>query len=219
MIKHKTFAIDTKAVDAEAGIYEGMISTESIDRDEDIVMGAGAQLSNYMKNPVVLFGHNYREPGAVVGRALEVTPIPGSGVKARWQFADESVSENAALVRRLWEGGYLNAISIGFQPQKWSKRVDDEGEELDFEFVFEEWELLEFSIVPVPSNQDALRLAVKGLDVEELRTRMIDDKLFPLIEIIDDDKPSDEEPNTTEESDQPNPEPDERPTESRTRHR
>jgi hypothetical protein len=32
---------------------------------------------------------------------------------------------------------------------------------------FVEWELLEISIVPIPANQNALRLAVKALDESE----------------------------------------------------
>ena len=160
---YKLFTPEIKAIDPEAGIYEAMISTEDVDRDGDIMKATGASISDYMKNPVVLFGHNYRDATAVVGKALSIEKIDGQGIKARWQFADKETSEDADLVRRLWAGGFLNATSIGFIPEEWEKRETDEGEELERGRVYTEWELLEFSIVPVPANQSALRLAVKTL--------------------------------------------------------
>lgn len=159
----KTFNVESRAVDPEQGIFEAMISTEAVDRQGDIVVAAGVKLENYLKNPVVLFGHNYYSAEAVVGRALEVEPIPGKGVRARWQFAPANVSEDADQIRRLWAGGFLNATSIGFMPVgEPVRRTNAEGES-DGGFIFPEWELLEFSIVPVPANQEALRLALKAM--------------------------------------------------------
>lgn len=163
----KTLNAEIKTIDADAGIYEAMISTEDVDRDSDVIRAEGADLSSYLKNPVVLFGHNYYEPGSVVGKALEVEKQPGVGIRARWQFAGPEVSEEAALVHRLWAGGYLNATSIGFIPRETRERVDDNGEKLRRGYEFTAWELLEFSIVPVPANQNALRLMAKGLSMEE----------------------------------------------------
>lgn len=162
--QHKLFDVaTTKALDAENGIYEAMISTESVDRDGDVLEATGADIVSYLKNPVVLFGHNYWDANAVVGKAVEVEVIPGSGVRAVFEFAGEDVSADAALVKRLWAGGYLNAISVGFIPLEWEKRKSADGEELERGYTITGWELLEFSIVPVPANQDALRLDLKAL--------------------------------------------------------
>ncbi len=162
---HKTLIAETKAIDAEAGIYEAMISTEDVDRDSDVIRADGADLSNYLRNPVVLFGHNYYEAQAVVGKALEIERMPGVGIRARWQFAGPEVSEEADLVHRLWAGGFLNATSIGFIPREWKEREDENGEKLRRGYEYTKWELLEFSIVPVPANQNALRLMAKGLSM------------------------------------------------------
>jgi HK97 family phage prohead protease len=166
---YKTFNVDSKAVDADKGIYEALISTEDVDRDKDVMVADGAEIGSYLKNPVVLFGHNYRDAKAVVGKALEIVKIAGQGIKAVFQFASKEVSEDADLVRRLWAGGFLNATSIGFIPEEWEERKDEEGEKLQRGTKFNKWELLEFSIVPVPANQNALRLAMKsiGEDVPE----------------------------------------------------
>lgn len=158
MKKTKHYNVKTKELGD--GIYEAMITTESVDRDGDIVRADGAQLDNYFNNPVVLFGHNYREPSAVIGKATGLEVIPGKGVRAEFQFASD-VSNDAALIERLWKGGYLSAVSIGF--------MVDEFEPLDEKEPYggwdiKAWELLEFSVVPIPANQDALRLGLKALD-------------------------------------------------------
>lgn len=162
----KTFTVESKAIDPEAGIYEAMISTESIDRDGDILLASGADVANYIRNPVVLFGHNYSEVEAVVGKTLRLEQIDGKGIKARWQFAPKEVSEDADRVRRLWAGGFLNATSVGFMPKSFQQRQSDDGQEVRGR-VYDDWELLEFSIVPVPANQDALRLAAKSLGLSD----------------------------------------------------
>ncbi len=59
-MQYKTFLSESKAIDAAAGIYEAMISTEGLDRDSDILTASGANLSDYEKNPVVLYAHNQR---------------------------------------------------------------------------------------------------------------------------------------------------------------
>jgi len=166
--KRKTFELlERKTIDEQVGIFEALISTEAIDRDGDIVVAAGADLENYKKNPVVLFGHRYSDPEAVVGRALELETMAGKGIRARWQFAPWGTSKGSDAVRRLWAGGFLNATSIGFMvPDGGMEEIrteDDEGESRRSGWRFNEWELLEFSLVPVPANAEALRLAIKAM--------------------------------------------------------
>lgn len=156
-IIRKAFTAKTKAVDMDAGIFEAMISTESTDRQGDIVRATGAQLGNYLKNPVVLWAHDYGEPP--VARALSVETLPGLGLRSRFQFPEWGTSERADTVRRLWAAGYLNATSIGFIPLD-SKPLSDSSWGPK---EFTSWELLEYSIVPVPANQEALRLAMKTI--------------------------------------------------------
>lgn len=157
----KAFSVVSKAIDLEKGIFEVMISTEAVDRQGDIVRATGARLENYLKNPVVLWAHDYNQPP--VAKALSIEIIPGKGVKATFQFPEWGVNPHADVIRRLWAAGFLNATSIGFIPLA-SKPIDEEEEDYWWgprDFV--EWEMLEFSIVPVPANQEALRLAVKSL--------------------------------------------------------
>lgn len=160
----KTYTCEVKAVDAEAGVYELWASTEDIDRDGDVLIASGAQLENYLKNPVVLYGHNYY--GFPVAKTLEAEVVVGKGLRVRFQFAPQGTHADIDAVRSLWEGGFLNAASVGFRPLKWQDRKPGADESFPSWYtprVYTEWELLEWSIVPVPANQDALRLAAKAM--------------------------------------------------------
>lgn len=159
----KAFSVISKAIDLEAGIFEAMISTEAVDRSGDIVRATGAKLDNYLKNPVVMWAHEYGEPP--IARALSIEIMPGKGLKATFQFPAWGTSARADEVRRLWAAGFLNATSIGFIPLT-ANPIDQNDKYGWGPQDYVEWELLEFSIVPVPANQEALRLAVKSLEVE-----------------------------------------------------
>ena len=185
----KTYDVERKTIDEDAGIFEAMISTESIDRQADIVVADGGDVANWLRNPVVLFGHNYSDPERLVANGLEIEKIKGKGIRSVFQFVPWGTSIGADVTRRLWTGRFLNATSIGFLPD-WKQVVpiDADGNEIppeereptDFYFAggrkFKKWELLEFSLVPVPANQDALRLAVRGA-IERLDVGRIEAKL------------------------------------------
>jgi seryl-tRNA synthetase len=53
----------------------------------------------------------------------------------------------------------LNAVSVGFIPLEWTETKDG--------YDVTKWELLEFSAVAVPSNQDAIAEAVKSFGLDE----------------------------------------------------
>lgn len=156
---YKIFSVQSKAIDREAGIYEVMISTENIDRQGDIVRASGGQFENYLKNPVVLLGHDYHD--LPIAKTIELSVVPGSGIRAKFQFPASGLYEKADTTRKLWDAGFLNAASIGFSPLK-SINLDPNRPWGPQDYV--EWELLEWSIVTVPANQDALRLALDNIN-------------------------------------------------------
>ena len=53
MTQYKAVTVTSKAIDAQAGLYELMASTESVDRQNDVLVSTGADLSNYRRNPVL----------------------------------------------------------------------------------------------------------------------------------------------------------------------
>lgn len=135
-------------------------STPAIDRDRDRIMPLGIDMTNYQKNPVVIFGHNYHEPWAVIGRAADFQ-VDSNSLRFKpelRQAANES--DPMHVIRALWEQNLLRAASIGFIPLE---ARDNEHGGRDFM----KSELLEISLVPIPANQEAIRMAFKALAKNE----------------------------------------------------
>ena len=138
------------------------ISKEVVDRDGDILRANGVDFGNYMKNPVFLGFHNSRD--FPLGKVVKFW-VEGNAVKADVYFPKleelssdmNNVSEKARLIDfcfHCYKTGMLNAVSVGFIPLKWTES------ETGFDIL--KWELLEFSAVAVPANQDAIAEAVKS---------------------------------------------------------
>jgi hypothetical protein len=163
---------ENKAIDVEKGIYEVWITREIIDRSGDLVIAEGGRFENFRKNPVVQWAHLYNQPP--IARALELNVIPGEGVKALFQFPAWGDFEMADTIHRLWRGGFINASSIGFDSitEEEMDAKNDNGFRVRPALKFLEWELLEFSLVPVPANQEALRRSLKYLMTPEQRRRV-----------------------------------------------
>lgn len=141
-------------------------STSSPDRDGDIIEPEGCDYAKYMKNPVFLWAHDWHDK-LPIGKGVYVDVVPGSHVDIGVKF--DMDDPFAAEVKRKYENGFLNAVSIGFQPIEAEEMLKD-GRFSGYHFT--KWELLELSGVPIPANADALRLgykgfmAQKGLEVE-----------------------------------------------------
>jgi HK97 family phage prohead protease len=129
------------------------ISTVALDRDRDEVQPEGGDFTAYLRNPVVLFGHD--RSALPVGSTTTLVVLPGRGIRARWRWLEGDAF--AARVKNAFEQGVLRAASIGFLPQA-SEPNASGGRR------FLKWELLEWSLVPLPANADAVR-ALKALDL------------------------------------------------------
>jgi HK97 family phage prohead protease len=157
-MKRKELPVEIEESSAVGGRIR--ISTGALDRQKDRVIPSGAMIENYMKNPVVQWGHNYRDPWATIGETVQLE-VSNEGIVAEFALREPAnESDPMHIIRALWTQGLIRTASIGFNPEAWDK--NDEGG-LDFT----SWELLEWSLVPVPANQEALRLAVKSLDQQE----------------------------------------------------
>ena len=152
------------------------ISKEVVDRDGDILRASGVDFTNYMKNPVFLSFHNSRE--FPLGKVTKFW-VEGNAVKAIVYFPPieelstnpEQASEKAKLVDftyHCYKTGMLNAVSVGFIPLEW---VENENG-----FDIQKWELLEFSAVAVPANQDAIAQAVKSFGNDFAKSFITEEK-------------------------------------------
>lgn len=130
-------------------------STPAADREKDRVIPVGIGVQSFGRNPVLLYGHNYSDPWAVIGRVAEFAI--GQDFRFRPELrAPANDNDPMTIIRALWDGGLLRAASIGFIPTEYER---NELGGYDYKAI----DLLEISLVPVPANAEALRLAAKGL--------------------------------------------------------
>lgn len=141
---------------AEQADVRVIASTEDTDRDMEIIKQDGLDLTQFIKNPVILFAHNYQAPP--IGKAIKAE-ITERGLQIDIKFASEKANPLAQQVKQLMKEGILKAVSIGFIPKE--RDANDPK-------IITSAEILELSIVPVPSNPNALALAVEKGFAKEL---------------------------------------------------
>ena len=112
----------------------------------------GLRFDNYRRNPVVMWAHDSvgRSPsgGLPIGRTLSISRAPEGGIVAEFEFLEDDAF--AQRIRNAWDKGFLQAASISWLPLE---SVPAEGGVLRDTRA----ELLEWSIVSVPADPDALR--------------------------------------------------------------
>lgn len=170
----KDISVSTEDIGERSVLFT--ISKEVVDRDGDILRASGVDFSNYMKNPVFLSFHNSRE--FPLGKVTKFW-VEGNEVKAVVYFPTleelstdpNNASEKAKLVDftyHCYKTGMLNAVSVGFIPVEWI--------ETDNGYDILKWELLEFSAVAVPANQDAIAEAVKSFGNDFAKSFITEEK-------------------------------------------
>jgi HK97 family phage prohead protease len=143
----KTFHADIKA-SSDARTVKFLISTASVDRDGDTMDPKGWDLAAYKKNPTVLWSHDYSSLPVAKAISIEQTD---QGLAAVAEFPAKGIHAFADTVYELLKGGFLGAASVGFRPVEHTKATDrDRG------INYSKQELLEWSIVPIPANPEAL---------------------------------------------------------------
>lgn len=200
MIIRKLFDV-SKGLKAEPGGREvvARISTIAVDREGDVMLPSGIDYKTFMSNPVVLMAHDSYGSlplGSVPRGGIQKDP---SGVTAKVQFAKrpESLPDEAEwmpdTVFEMFQQKVLRAFSVGFTIKDAREAVEADARRFGegVKRVITKWNLLEFSVVPIPCNQEALALAVsKGFDpctiaghllekVQPIRLRMPDPIRLP----------------------------------------
>ncbi len=146
------------------------ITTEAVDRDGDIIVASGMDLTNYRKNPVVLWAHDYR--ALPIGKCTGIRAV-GSSIQAEVQFASHDFAQE---VKTLVDEGILKGASVGFLPIDYEPLPSGTG------YKHLRTQLMEWSICAVPSNPEALALArSKGLHVEAIERALTGDAVIRVL--------------------------------------
>ena len=168
----------TLKVDPSQMIVRAVISTAAPDRAGDVVVPAGLRNADeFLRNPVVLWAHQRSLPPIGTCERLTIEP---DRVIAETKFS--ASSSFAQDVFKLYAEGVLRGWSVGFVPAKVLPIPVGRGEPPGG-VCYPEWDLLEYSAVPIPENPQALTLAVKkGLVKDaDLRGWLVRDVLAALL--------------------------------------
>ena len=149
-----------------------VITTGDADRENDMIDPSGWDLSSYLKNPVVMFAHDYNS--LPVARTTKLSNENGKLV-AIAEFATYDLNPMADQVFQMLKQGFLKGASVGFKPVTFSYNEKRGGVD------FAQQELLEFSVVPIPANASALMAA--GLD--EVDTTLLRDWAAGTLNLLD----------------------------------
>lgn len=144
-------ALIEKASKLSEGEVEFIVSTGALDSHGERINVDGINLKDYKKNPVVLWAHDgFNLPIAKTTKIWK----EGGKLMARAKFYMKH--EFPRQVYDYIVDGYLNAVSIGGMVEEWG----DDGR------TIAKLNMKEFSVVPIPANQEAL-VAAKSLDGDD----------------------------------------------------
>jgi len=140
-------------------IYTFVVSTPEIDRYGTIIVPAGIDYTAYLNNPVVLLNHDADE--LPIGRCLGFA-MNGDNLEATLQI--HRLTDDACEVADLVKAGYVKAVSVGIIPTEWEEKTID-GEAVT---IYTKSELVEFSIVSIPANREALLKKSIKKDIKQI---------------------------------------------------
>lgn len=177
---------EIRNTDEESRTVQFVISDESKDRHRTVLNMDGWNLDHFNRNGIVGYQHDVYggdmckgpDPDSVIGKGrawLEQAPegrANSSGSKVLMgevEFEPKEINELADKVFKKVLHGTLKATSVGFRSLGGGRMVNDKtGEEEQMKeapwsvpknhtFFYEGQELLEFSVVNIPSNPNALK--------------------------------------------------------------
>lgn len=159
MQKFQTTAEIKSDGEGTARTFTAKITTNSIDRDGEVLIPQGMDARDFKKNPIVFWNHDYNQP---IGTAADMKRNDDHWTATARLASTPFAQEVYTLMRE----GVVRGVSVGFVPIE--SRPATKGDIDKFgdgvKRVFPKWKLLEFSVVPLPANQDALITAVsKGV--------------------------------------------------------
>ena len=149
----------TPDINDNGRIIRYVFSDSSVARDNHTISTGGWDLKNFMTNPVFLWAH---DSGALpIGRVVDIGAV-GDRLMGTVEYLERDLYPFADTVYQLVRGGFLNAVSVSWEPLEY-KFSQDKGRAGGIDFLRQE--LLEVSQVPVPCLPGALATArASGID-------------------------------------------------------
>lgn len=177
MTIHRALGFVDRSVLTDDSPLRVVMASEGRQADGIDLRMSGARLERYRGNPVLGYGHSYYgRANLPIGR-VDPGSLEVSGKQLSGNLEFDRDDEFALRVEKKLRGGYLNAVSIGFDVTEWESEADNyyRGG------VATGWELTELSVVPVPMDAAALVTSGRSLD-------LADPELLAAVGSIPDDK-------------------------------
>ena len=180
-IHYRTYSAEIRKRNEETRTITFVASDGARDAAGTVLNQDGWSLTRYDKNPIVGYQHEVyggwdgSDPDNVIGKAKAY--VEDGKLLADITFETKDFNEKAEKIYKKLLFGSLNAVSVGFRPLgkgSWGK--DDEAiDGSNPTYYYAGQELLEISVVNIPSNPNAVR---RALDYEqnELKALMDADK-------------------------------------------
>lgn len=163
------------------GMVSFVASTGNTDRYGDIVNQSGWDVSKYKNNPVILLNHDSNS--LPIGKGT--VEIVNNQLMVDVEFdMDDPIAKEVA---RKTKAGFLNAVSVGFNPMDSTPRAMLEKSHPAYGQTgnyFDKAELLEISIVTIPANGEAV--AAKNYKSKNRLFKISDLKHILDVEMTDD---------------------------------
>jgi HK97 family phage prohead protease len=185
---YRDFDISIKATDEreKRSPVTFIASTDTPDRYGDIV-GQNWELSAYERNPIILFNHN---PAAMpIGKGRAYVEDGRLMIDVEFDQNDDDAKKIESKVR----GGYINAVSVGFQPLEAVLRSalpDGHKYKSKKGYYYPKSELLEVSIVTIPANNEATLTAKnynsRSVSLADVARSLVVNRHVISVEMLDD---------------------------------
>lgn len=173
---------EVRVLDEQTGLVEYIASDESIDSYGEVIRAKGWRFSRFQKNAPFVDSHRYDRIEDLLGKVVDFK-VDGRRLVETVQWAiDVPSNQRARIGWDMTRGGYLKAVSVGFQPTKMASRWDqdkaawlqqlrelDLHEEDGVRAVYVEQEQLELSAVIIGANPNALLQVSKAFRAGVLR--------------------------------------------------
>lgn len=161
-----------KAEKIDKRILRFVGSDQKTDRDGDKIMIDGWNLTEYRKNPVVLFGHRQTETPVAKTKKVWVNKETNQ-LMFDIEFPESDVSSVGDSLYKLYKNGFMSATSVSFIPDLSKIEYPEKKKDKDPYRVFGGQSLMEISLVSVPANPRAL-LTSKSMS-NAINENVIDD--------------------------------------------
>lgn len=131
------------------------LSTTAVDRDQDMIVVAGMDVTWFARYGSVLWAHGYRDnPMSVLGRCVNLQKL-ADRVVGEIEFVPEGWNARADYAYKAMRAGYVSGLSVGVRLLEVSRAGDREGYN---PMNVLRCELVELSVVPCPAHPGAVRI-------------------------------------------------------------